>query len=309
MSSRSGAESRTSATSRVVRGSAESCMSISAWPMSSMALTTAAVPILAAWASTSAVADSDSRTRDRALVARNPLRRCSKRAVPSRRASRPDVTASATLTSTPPASRSIMASTSSATRVVSSSTEPAAATWSSADSASRAEPCPRLTTTSMASGGSCRSAWRATSWSREVSTSEPRSRNSKCCVRLRIVSSTFCGSVVANTKITWPGGSSNVLSRALAAAGVIWWTSSTMYTFHRPGVPSDTRLSRSRVSSMPRLVAESSSCTSRDAPLRMATHEPHVPQGSPSSACSQLSAIARMRAVLVLPVPRGPLKR
>ena len=81
-----------------------------------------------------------------------------------------------------------------------------------------------------------------------------------------MVGSTFWGSVVASTKITCPGGSSSVLSRALAAADVIWWTSSMMYTFHRPGVPSATRPSRSRISSMPRLVAESSSWTSSDEP-------------------------------------------
>src|SRR5580704_4691409 len=38
-------------------------------------------------------------------------------------------------------------------------------------------------------------------------------------------------------------------------------------------------------------------------------HDVHVPQGSPSTGDSQLSALARMRAEDVLPVPRGPLKR
>ena len=62
-------------------------------------------------------------------------------------------------------------------------------------------------------------------------------RNSKCWVRLRMVGSTFWGSVVARTKITCPGGSSRVLSRVFEASVVSMWTSSTMYTFHRPGVP------------------------------------------------------------------------
>ena len=56
----------------------------------------------------------------------------------------------------------------------------------------------------------------------------PSSRNSKCWVRLRMVGSTFWGSVVARTKTTWAGGSSSVFSRALDAAVESMWTSSTM---------------------------------------------------------------------------------
>ena len=43
--------------------------------------------------------------------------------------------------------------------------------------------------------------------------------NSKCWVRLRMVGSTFCGSVVASTNTTWSGGSSSVFSSAFDAAG------------------------------------------------------------------------------------------
>ncbi len=56
----------------------------------------------------------------------------------------------------------------------------------------------------------------------------PSSRNSKCWVRLRMVGSTFWGSVVASTKTTWAGGSSSVFSSALEAAVDSMWTSSTM---------------------------------------------------------------------------------
>ena len=35
----------------------------------------------------------------------------------------------------------------------------------------------------------------------------------------------------------------------------------------------------------------------------------HSPQGCAVGPLSQLSALAKMRAVLVLPVPRGPAKR
>ncbi len=41
----------------------------------------------------------------------------------------------------------------------------------------------------------------------------------------------------------------------------------------------------------------------------MARQESHSPQGSPSTTFGQFIAFAMMRAVVVLPVPRGPLKR
>jgi hypothetical protein len=52
--------------------------------------------------------------------------------------------------------------------------------------------------------------------------------NSKCCVRERIVGSTFCGSVVASTNTTWAGGSSSVLSSVFDAAAESMCTSSMM---------------------------------------------------------------------------------
>ena len=55
--------------------------------------------------------------------------------------------------------------------------------------------------------------------------------------------------------------------------------------------------------------AASSSCTSMEAPRRMSTQDWHVPSGSPSTGWAQLRAMARIRAVDVLPVPRGPLNR
>ena len=124
-----------------------------------------------------------------------------------------------------------------------------------------------------------------------------------------MVGGTFCGSVVASTKTTWLGGSSSVFSNALAAAVESMWTSSTMYTFQRPGVPRPAWATRSRMASTPLLDAASSSCTLRELPWVISTHDVQTPQGSPSTGASQLSALARMRAEDVLPVPRGPLKR
>jgi hypothetical protein len=45
-----------------------------------------------------------------------------------------------------------------------------------------------------------------------------------------MVGSTFCGSVVANTKMTCDGGSSSVFNNAFDAAVESMWTSSRMYT-------------------------------------------------------------------------------
>ncbi len=134
-------------------------------------------------------------------------------------------------------------------------------------------------------------------------------RTSKCCVRLRMVGSTFCGSVVASTNTTCGGGSSSVFSSAFDAAVDSMWTSSRMYTFVRPGVPIAVLAIRSRMASTPLLEAASSSWTSNDVPCSTATHDSQTPHGSPSIGFSQLSTLARMRADEVLPVPRGPLKR
>ena len=63
------------------------------------------------------------------------------------------------------------------------------------------------------------------------------------------------------------------------------------------------------MASTPLLEAASSSWTSSEVPLVISTHDVHTPQGSPSTGWAQLSALARIRAVEVLPVPRGPLNR
>ena len=63
------------------------------------------------------------------------------------------------------------------------------------------------------------------------------------------------------------------------------------------------------MASTPLLEAASSSWTSSEVPWVISTQEVHTPQGSPSTGAAQLSALARIRAVEVFPVPRGPLKR
>ena len=127
-----------------------------------------------------------------------------------------------------------------------------------------------------------------------------------------MVGRTRCGSVVASTNTTRGGGSSRVLSRALNAAVESMWHSSTTYTFQRActGAKRERSIS-SRMLSTPVLEAASISITSRALPAAIEVQSSQVPQGSgvgPSLA-TQLSERARMRALEVLPVPRGPLKR
>ena len=307
--SASGRHRRTRATSRVTRGSGDSRMSISASPSVSMARTVAGAPRRRAWSVRLLISSSGRPARLGAMVAKNVLRRCSTRSRASWRGSWPAAVRSATPTSARPASRSHSPSTISSTGTPCSSTPPAAATWSRADRASRTEPLPRRATSSMASGATSRPASDATQRRCSASTSAWRSRNSKCWVRLRIVGSTFWGSVVASTNTTWPGGSSSVLSKALDAAAESMCTSSTMYTFHRPGVPRAARATRSRMASTPLFDAASSSWTSSEVPAATSTQDWQTPHGSPSLGEAQFRALARMRADDVFPVPRGPLKR
>ena len=63
------------------------------------------------------------------------------------------------------------------------------------------------------------------------------------------------------------------------------------------------------MSSIPRWLAASISTTSSEVPLAIVTQELQVLSGVAVGPCSQLSALARMRASEVLPVPRGPAKR
>ena len=137
-------------------------------------------------------------------------------------------------------------------------------------------------------------------------------RKSKRWQRLRIVGSTRCGSVVASTNTTRGGGSSSVLSRALKAAVESMWHSSTTYTFQRACTGANRERSiRSRMLSTPVLEAASISITSRAVPAAIVVQSSQVPQGSGvgPSLLRQLSERARILALEVLPVPRGPLKR
>jgi hypothetical protein len=60
---------------------------------------------------------------------------------------------------------------------------------------------------------------------------------------------------------------------------------------------------------MPRLLAASISMTSSEIPLPMATQDAQVLSGSGVGPRTQLRHLARMRAVVVLPLPRCPQNR
>ena len=63
------------------------------------------------------------------------------------------------------------------------------------------------------------------------------------------------------------------------------------------------------MSSMPRLLAASISMRSSERPSLIDWQMSHASSGSPSCGSRQFAALAMMRAVLVLPVPRGPVNR
>ena len=58
-----------------------------------------------------------------------------------------------------------------------------------------------------------------------------------------------------------------------------------------------------------RLLAASISMTSSAVPSDIETHASQTPQGVAVGPSTQFIALASIRAVLVLPVPRGPEKR
>ena len=63
------------------------------------------------------------------------------------------------------------------------------------------------------------------------------------------------------------------------------------------------------MSSIPRWLAASISITSSEVPFAIETQELQVPSGVTVGPYAQLSAFARIRAIDVFPVPRGPAKR
>ena len=63
------------------------------------------------------------------------------------------------------------------------------------------------------------------------------------------------------------------------------------------------------MSSTPLWLAASISITSMELPEEISVHDSHLQHGSPSTGFAQLSAFAKILALVVLPIPRDPTKR
>jgi len=125
-----------------------------------------------------------------------------------------------------------------------------------------------------------------------------------------MVAGTLCASVVARINITKAGGSSIVFNSALKASVVSICTSSMIYTLYFPSTGANFTVSRKFfISSIPLLDAASISNTSIEALLSIFLHDSQTPHGSPSFGLRQFKAFAKIFAVLVFPVPLGPVKR
>ena len=121
----------------------------------------------------------------------------------------------------------------------------------------------------------------------------------------------LCFSVVARMKITYDGGSSKVLRKALKAAVESMCTSSMINTRYLPKVGGTITCSiRDLMSSIPLCDAASNSMIFIELPSLNARHEAHSLHASPSlPGFRQLMLLANMRAHEVLPTPREPQKR
>ena len=135
-------------------------------------------------------------------------------------------------------------------------------------------------------------------------------RRLNCKQRDSTVTGTFCGSVVAKMNLTCAGGSSSVLSIALKALLESMWTSSMIYTLKRPTVGAYCALSsKSRMASTCVLEAASTSSISTKRPRSISVQAEHTPHGVAVMPVSQLSDLAIIRAIVVLPTPRVPVNK
>ena len=125
-----------------------------------------------------------------------------------------------------------------------------------------------------------------------------------------IVAGNFCGSVVAKINFTCAGGSSKVLSNALKAPVESIWTSSIIYTLYFATVGKKFTSSLMALTSSTLLLdAASISTISVSEPSSAALQTAHSLQGSPSLGFKQFTALAKILAAEVFPVPLPPLNK
>ena len=182
---------------------------------------------------------------------------------------------------------------------------------SASERVSRALPCPACANATKASCSYFLPMPSKAFISSLTSSSMVSRRKSNRIQRDKMVAGIFCTSVVASIKMTCSGGSSNVFNSALNAAAESICTSSTIYTLYLATAGIYLTLSRKlRISSTPLLEAASISKISRLAGLESSLHTSHSPQGEPSlRGLTQFTALAKILATDVLPVPREPVNR
>src|SRR5437867_10632264 len=111
-------------------------------------------------------------------------------------------------------------------------------------------------------------------------------------------------------KTTCGGGSSRIFSKALNAEVESMWTSSIIKILYRLRAGAYLALSRSsRILSTPVFEAASISKTSMDRPAEISSQAGHRLHGVIVGPSAQLRLLAKIRAVVVFPTPRGPEKR
>ena len=182
--------------------------------------------------------------------------------------------------------------------------------WSSEESASRIPPsAPRAIARSASSVAEMPS-FPQMYFRREKMSFVWMRRRSKRWQRETMVASTLSPSVVANTKRTCGGGSSRVFSSAFHAALESMWHSSMMKILNLDDVGLNCTASTIGLTSSTLLCeAASSSVTSSDRPPAISWQFTHCPHGSTPFGDVQLRAFANILERVVLPMPRGPMKR
>ena len=182
--------------------------------------------------------------------------------------------------------------------------------WSRSDSASRALPSAWRAIAAAAESVSVTPSAAATVWRCCASCSMVMRRKSNRWHRPTIVAGILWGSVVARTKRTPGGGSSKTFSSASKASrdeALRLVDDVDLLAAHRRG--------------RRRAFAELAGVLDAAVRGRVDLHDVevlalahgqallHTPQGSAVGPCSQLTIFARIRAVEVFPVPRGPQNR
>src|SRR5258706_13873706 len=107
--------------------------------------------------------------------------------------------------------------------------------------------------------------------------------------------------------MAWAGGSSKVFNKALEADLLNWWHSSMIKILYLEETGANLIPSiNSLTSSTPVWLAASISIKSIDFEAIISRQELHLLQGFAPDLASQFTALAKILAMVVFPLPRGP---